>query len=204
MKNPNLDLINKFNDPLFTSEEISQGIGISADVIRQWVSRKAKMLDAEIGVRGRRILYSPSDMLKFLIISRFSHIQIAFKGDSFIERKYLNPDGTPVDRWTLEDEICGQISQNVYSLIYDLGQEAIGAEKQFVRPGVDLSSRRYFVIFFNADKCQIVNGKKATFGRLDFALTGDPLAMDCSEGVILVVDCFRLSRIIIDSYKGIG
>ena len=189
-----------YNTPGFPIELVSKATNMTPDAIRKWPSRsKIKTLDAQVGVRGRRVLFSPADLLQLLVASRFSHAHISFKGDSPIERKITTMDGVmlPVERWTLDDEIRTQIVGNIRSIIFDWGKIAGGASAGIFNS--DPSDVRYFVVYFDHDLAQTVNGKKINAGQINFKATSDPLSLDKNEGLIVIIDCFLLAKIALDA-----
>ena len=187
------DFRDTYNEPLFTIEEVSGAIGMWPSATRQWISRaKIASLDAELGVRGRRVLFSPCDLLQLLIASRFSHAQITFKGDSPVERREYPTR-------TLDEEIRGQVHTNLYGIIYDMGELELGKPTVFSNGNIEDS--RYFVIFFDSECFQTVNGKKINFGGINFRATSNPLELGKGEGLIIIIDCFELANIALSLFR---
>lgn len=181
-------------EPLLTIEEVSKSIGVPANTIRSQISRgRYNALDANIGQKGARVLFSPSDLVQLAAISKLSHLGICFKGKSSIERKFLLPDGSMPERRDSEDEVLGKAVYGVKVLIYDMAG---------IWPKRDNTTERepqYLVVYYDPSFTQTIDGVKHTPGIIRYEQFNSPLEVPTvqQDGFMVVFDCLHIARQVI-------
>jgi hypothetical protein len=181
---------------LLTIEEISKCIGVPANTIRSQISRgRYNGLDANIGQKGSRVLFSPSDLVQFAVVSKFSRLGVYFKGKSPIERKFLLSDGSIPEKYDSEDEILGKAIGGVKIHIYDIAG---------IWPKRDIIAERehqYLVVYFDPCFTQIINGIQYTPGTIRYEQFENPLDIppEQQDGLIVVFDFLYIAKQVINA-----
>lgn len=157
------------------AEAISKMLGINSGTLRKWASAKRDSLkfDAEesAGGRGRVSLYSPADAVLFSVLSEMSHIGIAFKGNSQIERKIL-PSGEILQQYSLNDEVVIQVARQCIVNIYNIAGLK-DAKNTFAK---------YVAIFYDGRFIQYIPVNR--IDEVDNSIYG---------GLIALFDCVKIS-----------